>query len=198
MGKRHKHHQRGIGSLPPAAGTSPQDTAVAVRKGLANRVIRELADWRTWEAYRERYLWSEYNDGITDPDPCELRLVDMVAPIPLQDPKVIAMLQELGEYAAEYAAGDPSGANVVAVYDSWAPRQPKRVVRIQGGWWSLITRYPRISLTEEGPAVVLMDGVTGAHDVSTAPILPKHLETITAAAPERGRRVPEDPNARFM
>ncbi|MGK5450823.1 hypothetical protein [Streptomyces radiopugnans] len=199
MGKRRKHRpvRTGSGTPSPAGRASARDKAVATRDELANRIIRELADWCTWEAHRERYLWSEYNDGITDPDPCELRLVDLVVPAPLQDPSVAALLQEVEEYAAEYAAGGPAGVNAIAVYDSWAPQQPKRVVRIHGGWWSVITRYPRPSLNEVGPAVVLMDGIADAHDISSAPALPGYLQTIMATAPDRGRPVPADPNARF-
>ncbi|WP_237310479.1 hypothetical protein [Streptomyces sp. AMCC400023] len=199
MGKRRKNGPLGPGSgTPPSCAVAPgQDKALFARDELANRLIRELADWRTWEAYRERYLWDEYNDGITDPDPCELRLVDLVVPTPLEHPFVAALLQELGEYAAEYATGEQAAVKAVAVYDSWAPQQPKRVVRIHGGWWSLITRYPRAGLNEVGPAVVLMDGIIDAHDISPAPALPGYLETIMAAAPDQGRPVPDEPDAWF-
>jgi hypothetical protein len=39
---------------PSPAGASVRDKAVAARDELANRLIRELAEWCTWEAYRER------------------------------------------------------------------------------------------------------------------------------------------------
>lgn len=170
---------------------------MAARRNLAERLVRELADWRTWQEHRELYLWSEYNDGVTDPDPCELRLVDLAEPAPLEHPYVVALLKELGEYAAEYAASRPTATGAVTVYDSWAPQQPKRVVYIQATWWSLITRYPRAHLASVGPAVVLMDGVAGAHDISLAPLLLEHLKTIVTAAPARGQPVPQDPDTWF-
>ena len=70
-------------------------------------------------------------------------------------------------------------------------------MRIHGGWWSVVTRYPRVGLDEVGPAVAFMDGVAGVHDISSASALPVYLETLMAAAPDRGRPVPEDPGAWF-
>nr|WP_301272180.1 hypothetical protein [Streptomyces asoensis] len=42
-----------------------------------------------------------------------------------------------------------------------------------------------------------MDGIVDVHDITPASALPGYLETIMAAAPGRGRRVPDDPNAWF-
>jgi hypothetical protein len=42
-----------------------------------------------------------------------------------------------------------------------------------------------------------MDGIADAHDISSASALPGHLETIMAAAPDRGRPVPANPDAWF-
>jgi hypothetical protein len=84
----------------PARRVGSQDRAAAARRTATGRLVEELVDWRPWEEYRERYL-SECNDGINDPEPCELRLVDLAAPSPLEHPIVAAMLRELSEYAAE-------------------------------------------------------------------------------------------------
>lgn len=125
------------------------------------------------------------------------RLVDLVQPTPLEHAIVVGLLREVGEYAGEYAAEDPPITKRVVLYQSWPPQSPRRVLRIHGGWWSLVTRVPRTDIAKDGPTVVIMDGIVDPHDVSTAPGLSGHLETILASAPPEGQRVPDDPDLWF-
>lgn len=42
-------------------------------------MVDELHQWRAHRDHVETYLMDEYNDGITDPEPAPVRLVDLAA-----------------------------------------------------------------------------------------------------------------------
>jgi len=158
----------------PTRRSGHEDEPVAARRAATGRLVEELVDWRPWEEHRERYLWDEYNDGINDPEPCELRFVDLAVAPPLDHPIVAAMLLELSEYAAE-AAGQRLLPDRAGMRSAWPPAADAVVVWVTVAWWTLVARHPG------GPAVALLDGVQGLHDVTRAPSLGAALDQLVAA-----------------
>lgn len=127
------------------------------------RVVEELYQWWPWDKHREMHLWSEYNDGITDPEPPDVRLTDAALALPAaSDPVALAMLQELGEVAEEHAAG-LMAKEAVQVRQAWPPGGDVKVLLVTTHWWSLAARHPG------GPVVVMMDGILGLYDVTGNP-----------------------------
>ncbi|MFJ4836171.1 hypothetical protein ACIP79_40700 [Streptomyces sp. NPDC088747] len=139
------------------------DKLPAFRREAMERIVEELYQWWPLEKHREMHLWSEYNDGITDPEPAGVRLTDTARALPAtSDPVAVAMLQELGEVAQEHAAGQ-LGGDVVEVRPAWPPGRDVKVLRVTTSWWSLAARHP------EGPVVVMLDGILGLYDVTGDP-----------------------------
>ncbi|WP_405535164.1 hypothetical protein OG787_11950 [Streptomyces sp. NBC_00075] len=73
---------------PPPPRTSDAEPAdlAALRGVRMNQMVDELYQWGTHRDHIESYLMDEYNDGITDPEPAPVRLVDLAASPDLEHP----------------------------------------------------------------------------------------------------------------
>ena len=142
-------------------------------------MVDELYQWRAHRDHVESYLMDEYNDGITDPEPAPVRLVDLAASPDLEHPVTCGMLRELGEIASEFAAGGlaPGTVRVCAAWPPTARPATTQVIQVTAGWWSLAARHPG------GPCVALMDG-SGLYDLTAAADIGGLLDTVAAVAVE--------------